>query len=557
VRAIKSFFSLSISDKGLIDQLTRKPRAAPQFGLTRYASRIELLQGYASCIAPLIHAGRSPCVAAVGRSRVFGGSGTKRRATRAQLTSQKWIADDIPLTFIGCGAQDTETTPGGTTAAEWHGTCNTVPIMEKNECICNMRQRSGQRAGRIVRTSIVVAVMVFILGGCSNLLGFGGDNGGGSGTGGNSGSGTGSGSGSESAAITLQFDTETGNSNTVQLPLHGRQENIRIDWGDGSEPETIADASSMRWISHTYETPGEYAVEIHGSLEGYGDESFEYQYNDADYQDRGRSSLTAVLDWRRVNGITSFHGGFAGARNLTDVPDYLPKGVRTTEHMFSEARAFNDPDVIGWETSQVTTMAWMFHEAWSFNQPIGSWDTSQVTSMRAMFFHSWGDRDKASFNQDLNGWDTSQVTDMYRMFMGQDEFNGAIGDWDVSRVRTMEDMFRDVGAFNQDIGNWDTGRVTNMQYMFRYTHSFNQDIGGWDVSSVTKMGGMFRQARVFHQDLSGWCVEQIGALPADPHGSDRWWHRWGGDVLHGKGSDGSVKADAEDPFLPQWGTCPQ
>jgi surface protein len=353
----------------------------------------------------------------------------------------------------------------------------------------------------------------------------------------------------QEAAIKLQFDTEKGAGDTIELPLHGIQKDIEIDWGDGSDLETLPDASSMRWVSHTYEEDGEYVVAIHGSLEGYGDVSY-------DQQDRGRSFLTAVLDWRRVDGITSFRGGFAGATNLTDVPDYLPEGVRTTERMFSAARAFNDGDVADWDTSWVENMAWMFSGAWSFNQPIGDWDTSRVTSMRAMFFHSWGERENASFNQDLDGWDTSQVTDMYRMFMGQNEFNGAIGNWDVSKVVTMQDMFRDVGAFNQDIGSWDTGSVQNMQYMFRYTFNFNRDIGGWDVSNVTEMGGMFRQARVFNQDLSGWCVDHIDELPPDPEGSNSWWHRWGGDVLHGRDSDGNVKGDDEDKFLPQWGTCP-
>ena len=74
-------------------------------------------------------------------------------------------------------------------------------------------------------------------------------------------------------------------------------------------------------------------------------------------------------------------------------------------------------------TSEVSNMSYLFEDASSFNQDIGSWDTSNVTNMSWMFFGA------DSFNQDIGHWDTSNVTNMWSVFFNAESFNQNIGTW--------------------------------------------------------------------------------------------------------------------------------
>jgi len=58
-----------------------------------------------------------------------------------------------------------------------------------------------------------------------------------------------------------------------------------------------------------------------------------------------------------------------------------------------------------WNTSNVTDMSGMFHNANNFNEDIGGWDTSNVTNMTCMFANA------NKFNKDISKWDTSKVID--------------------------------------------------------------------------------------------------------------------------------------------------
>ena len=80
--------------------------------------------------------------------------------------------------------------------------------------------------------------------------------------------------------------------------------------------------------------------------------------------------------------------------------------------------------------------------------------TSLITDMSFMF-------DGSSFNQDISSWDTSNVTTMDYMFGENTTFNQPIGAWNVSNVTNITQMFRLAGSFNQDLSNWDVTNVTD------------------------------------------------------------------------------------------------
>lgn len=182
-----------------------------------------------------------------------------------------------------------------------------------------------------------------------------------------------------------------------------------------------------------------------------------------------------------------------------------------------------------WDTSNVTTMKYMFFRAGDFSQDIGSWDTSNVKDMEGMFGYA------TAFNQDISSWDTSNVTNMIGMFEGASSFNQDIGSWDTSQVKAMGFMFSEASSFNQDIGSWNTSQVVDMGGMFSNANSFNQDIGSWDTSQVSTMRTMFRGASSFNQNISTWCVIRIN---------------------HNKPTAFDLGAgfDGEDSLQPNWGT---
>ena len=120
--------------------------------------------------------------------------------------------------------------------------------------------------------------------------------------------------------------------------------------------------------------------------------------------------------------------------------------------------------------------------------PIASWNTSEITSMDWLFY------DKAGFNEDISRWDVSNVTSLVSTFNGATSFNGDLSRWDVSNVTSLEFTFYCASSFNGGLSRWDVSKVTFMTCMFSDATSFDQQLGDAWARSTAHKSGMFARS---------------------------------------------------------------
>ena len=217
------------------------------------------------------------------------------------------------------------------------------------------------------------------------------------------------------------------------------------------------------------------------------------------------SSITAAGEWI-ITGVVTRFGDSPGNWQFGDLTD--TSKVTNMGSMFHNASVFNQ-NLTNWDVGNVTNMRHMFDNALAFKGDISNWDVSNVTDMGEMF------ADVNKCNANVSNWNVGKVMNMNRMFYNCTYFNSDISEWDVGKVRDMYRTFANCYAFNQNISNWDTSNVEKMRAMFEEAHAFNQNITGWDTSNVEDMRSMFKSTWNFEQDLSKWCVTYITSEPGD------------------------------------------
>ena len=225
----------------------------------------------------------------------------------------------------------------------------------------------------------------------------------------------------------LLIDTEGSNVDETNIVLSFAEGcDIEIDWGDGSDPRRYTGAAS-----HDYDSPGQYVVQITGTVNGFT------QPGGLNYH-----QIKDVMQWGSVE-FASMDRMFQLRRGFTisasDRPTLLP-GC-SLRFMFISAVDFNS-DISHWDMSNAVDTHMMFGMATSFNGDLSKWDMSGVTNTSYMF------REATAFNQPLAQWDVSNVTDMSHMFIDATSFNQDLSEWSVAQVVDYAD-FNSGGIMNE------------------------------------------------------------------------------------------------------------
>lgn len=178
---------------------------------------------------------------------------------------------------------------------------------------------------------------------------------------------------------------------SIHMSLAGWK-NVSIDWGDGNK---TTETSSNNEYQHSYADGDttERTVVATGTPSLTDDTSAMAGFIG--------ENITEIVDWN--NGLP-YAPLFLSRYNLIKVPDYIPSYWTSLNSMFMQCSALNDVNITKWNTSNITSMEYLFYNCGAFNQPIGSWDVSSVKNIDNMFSGC------SAFNQDLSGWTFSAGT---------------------------------------------------------------------------------------------------------------------------------------------------
>ena len=192
-----------------------------------------------------------------------------------------------------------------------------------------------------------------------------------------------------------------------------------------------------------------------------------------------------------------------------DLSNFDTSQVTSMYYMFYGMHELTSLDLSNFNTSKVTNMDQMFYDMPNLTSlNLSNFDTSKVTNMSNMFN---GMRNLTTLN--LSSFNTSQVTDMDGMFSGMRHLTTLnLSSFDTSKVTRMSHMFDGVFALTTlDLSNFDTSKVTSMGYMFYDMYSLTTlNLSSFDTSKVTWMWHMFfRVASLTSLDLSNFDTSKV------------------------------------------------
>ena len=170
----------------------------------------------------------------------------------------------------------------------------------------------------------------------------------------------------------------------------------------------------------------------------------------------------------------------------TSFSEVRPTSLYKWFYGFSE---LEDLDFTNLDTSDVTTMGFMFDRCSITSLDLSGFDTSNVINMDGMFYYCAN-----LIDLNVSGFDTSSAMSMDGMFQDCESLTSLdLSGFDTTNVEDMSSMFYGCNSLTDlDISGFDTSKVTSMSYMFYYCTSLaSLDVSSFDTSNVTKMDYMF------------------------------------------------------------------
>ena len=169
-------------------------------------------------------------------------------------------------------------------------------------------------------------------------------------------------------------------------------------------------------------------------------------------------------------------------------------------------------DLSGLETSEATSMLYMFHSCSGVTSlDVSGFDTGNVTTMKGMFQNC-----SSLTSLDVSGFNMSNTTDIFNMFAscsGLTSLN--LGDPDTSNVTNMTGLFSSCSSLTSlNVSVLETSNVTSMQSMFNGCSSLTSlDVSGFDTRNATGMTFMFQDcSSLTSLNVSGFDTSKVSWL---------------------------------------------
>lgn len=185
----------------------------------------------------------------------------------------------------------------------------------------------------------------------------------------------------------------------------------------------------------------------------------------------GLDDFEADLSQWDVSRVTNMRACFYNTSGFKgNVGKWDVSKVQDMRVLLSYSSDFQD-DLSHWNTKSLQNLRAAFTEYYNTGHreetlPISFWETPNLLDMEGVFAGT------VDFKTDLTGWDTSRVTSLAFMLEKTVNFSGGdLSKLDTSSVVTMEGMFQ--SAVNvrsaRKISDWDTSKVQKMDQIFYNT----------------------------------------------------------------------------------------